>query len=1149
MPQAAPPVPLRSSPVSSPWAQRLRLRRLCGLGLLALLSACGGGSDDPTPEPLAAATVRVHYLRYDGAYTGWGVYSWEGPKTVYSDWPSGDKYRFAQTDPWGNYVDIAIDTSKTELKFLLNKGTTAADAVKDGDCDRVVALAADIASKGQEVWIKQADCAVFPSLAAAGDASVKPLAAATMRIHYNRSDTQYDGWGVYSWEGPATIYSDWPSGDKYRFEGTYSDAFGRYQDIALDTSKTAMEFLLNKGTDGSDTVKDGDCDRNVAFVADIATKGQEIWLQQDDCAVYDSAASAGGLTFAAAQAMWISADTLVWPGSRTAGGAYALHYAADGGLAVNESGVSGATSSYTLAETPLSDAQKAQYPALKDAPAYKLDLPAEQVKALLKGQVAVTRVGTEGKYSHSTQLQIQGVLDDLYAAAAVGQTLGLSFGTDGKPSFRLWAPTARNVKLNVAGGSVDLLPDTSSGIWSTTGNAGWSNTAYYSYAVQVWSRTDGGAVKTYTVTDPYAVTLNAAVTGGAAQQAMVADLKNAAFKPAGWDAQSLPSVAAPEDIVLYELHIRDFSANDSTVPAALRGKYKAFAQTGADGYKHLQGLAGAGLTHVHLLPAFDIASVDEGGCTTPAIASAGPVSETPQASAAAAKDSDCFNWGYDPRHYAAPEGSYATDANDGKVRVAEFREMVQSLHGAGLSVVMDVVYNHTSGSFLDQIVPGYYYRLNGDGVIERSSCCENTAPEFAMMEKLMIDTLKTWAVEYKIDGFRFDIMGHIPKASMLKAQADVNAAAGRTLYYYGEAWNFGEVANDRLFVQARQANMGGTGIGSFSDRIRDAIRGGGPFDTGTDIVKNQGFASGLCTDPNGQAPACDTAAMNLRQDWIRLGLAGNLADFVLGGRKGSEIDYGGQPAGFTQDPQEVINYAGVHDGETLWDISQYKHPASTTSAERARAQVVALGTVLMGQGVPFIHAGDELLRSKAMDRDSYNAGDWFNRIDWTAGSNYFDSFGLPSAEKNQDNWELMKPFLQNANANPSGTDIVATREAVKDLLRVRRDTTMLRLRDKASVMGCVSFPDASAQVAGLVVMQVGKGDTSCGDGKYKRLVVMVNAGPAARSFTIAALQGKALVLHPLLAAGSDAVVKAASFNTASGALTVPARSVAVFVEP
>jgi pullulanase-type alpha-1,6-glucosidase len=969
-----------------------------------------------------------------------------------------------------------------------------------------------------------------------------------MRVHYARTDAAYTGWGVYSWEGPRTPSSAWP--DTGRFVFTQADSYGRYVDIPLDTSKSALKFLVTKpNAGGTDAEKDCSSDMTAAFAADVASKGQEIWLKQGDCTVYATKAAATGIDVSAARAMWLAADTIVWPGADT-GSSFRLYYAANGGIKVDpDAGVTGADGSYDLAAGTLSDALKTRFRALASAPAFTLPAAAvAQAKSLLKGEVVIVRIAN-GKPAAGTQLQTQGVLDDLYAAAATAQTLGLSFAGDGTPSFRLWAPTARSVKLLVNGNAFDMSEDSASGVWSATGDKAWTQSAYYTYRVQVYSRADGGVVSNDT-TDPYAVTLDA--NGSAA---MVADLSAASLKPAGWATQPIPALAQPTDSVLYELHVRDFSANDATVPATHRGKYLAFTDTAADGMKHLQALAQAGLTHVHLLPVFDIASVNEAGCTTPAIAADGATSEAPQAAATAAKDTDCFNWGYDPAHYGAPEGSYATDAANGATRVLELRQMVQSLHATGLRVVMDVVYNHTSGNRLDKIVPGYYYRLNGDGGIEKSTCCENTAPEFAMMEKLMIDTLKTWAVQYQVDGFRFDIMGHIPKSSMVKARADVDAAAGRALYYYGEAWNFGEVQDDRLFVQARQANMAGTGIGSFNDRIRDAIRGGGPFDNGADLEKNQGFVSGRCYDNNElNTGACtDAQRSNLQymQDLIRYSMAGNIADFTLNGVKASDFLYGGQPAGFTQDPQEVINYAGVHDGQTLWDISQYKHPAGTTAAERARAQVVALGTVLMAQGVPFLHAGDELLRSKSFDADSYNSGDWFNRVDWTGSTNYWGEMGLPPAEKNQANWELMKPLLAGTAARPAAADIQATNNAVLDLLKVRKSSSMFRLASGADVKACVSFPDAAAQQDGLVVMRIAgnrAGGASCGDGAYASVLVFINASSIAQDFTSADSAGKAYALHPVLAAGSDARVKTATFDAAGGRFNLPARTVAVFVE-
>jgi pullulanase len=245
----------------------------------------------------------------------------------------------------------------------------------------------------------------------------------------------------------------------------------------------------------------------------------------------------------------------------------------------------------------------------------------------------------------------------------------------------------------------------------------------------------------------------------------------------------------------------------------------------------------------------------------------------------------------------------------------------------------------------------------------------------------------------------------------------------------------------------------------------------------------------------------------------------------------------------------VINYVGVHDGETLYDIAQYKLPGATSSSERARAQVVALAPVLLGQGMPFLHAGDELLRSKALDRDSYNAGDWFNRIDWTGGTNFIATMGLPSAEKNEGNWALIAPVLSNPAVAPTAADIALTAAQVQDLLRIRKGSAMFRLRTAAEVARCVSFPDALDQADGLIVMQLGLGDRSCGDGLFRRAVVVINAAPVAQVYTVAGLAGQGLQLHPVQAAGADAVVKAAGYDAATGGFSVPGRSAAVFVQP
>ncbi|RME36230.1 MAG: DUF3372 domain-containing protein, partial [Deltaproteobacteria bacterium] len=441
---------------------------------------------------------------------------------------------------------------------------------------------------------------------------------------------------------------------------------------------------------------------------------------------------------------------------------------------------------------------------------------------------------------------------------------------------------------------------------------------------------------------------------------LIADLDDPALQPANWQADALPPLP-PEDIVLYELHIRDFSARDPSVPPELRGTYLAFTLPDSYGVRHLKRLAAAGVTHIHLLPAFDIATINEDRSTWPetdfaALAALPPDSDQQQAFVAQTRGADGYNWGYDPYHYNAPEGSYSTNP-EGTTRILEFRQMVAALHQMGLRVVMDVVYNHTNASglseksVLDKIVPGYYHRLDANGNVASSTCCANTATEHAMMGKLMRDSVLLWSRAYHVDGFRFDLMGHHMKADMLAVQTALNITpppmeegpgVGATPYLYGEGWDFGEVANNARGVNATQANMAGTGIGTFNDRLRDAARGGNPFQP----PQIQGFVTGLYTAPNeaSDLPENSQKALLLDlQDQIRVSLAGNLADYPLINAEGNpvtgaQINYNGQPAGYAQDPQENVVYVSAHDNETLFDAIQYKAPLALSMQERVRMQ-------------------------------------------------------------------------------------------------------------------------------------------------------------------------------------------------------------------
>jgi pullulanase len=986
--------------------------------------------------------------------------------------------------------------------------------------------------------------------------TVPPVAAATVRMHFRRAQRDESQWGAYAWSGPVTPSATWIVD---RFMMTGSDSFGAYADIAIDTSKTSMQFLV---TDGAGN-KNCDSDQAVDFGADIATRGQEVWMLEGDCRVYSAAPAISFGNLAEAKAMWLSADTLVWPNT-AATGSYRLYYAANGGLGSTAAGVTGADGSIVLGiggalPAPL----KASFPHLASHTA--LTLPASAaatVAANITGQFALAQFDTAGALVRVTSLQMNGMLDALFAAAAADSQLGATFNAAGVPTFRVWAPTARSVALNIyasatsgaAASTVAMTKNAASGVWSYTApDAAWTNSAYYTYTVNVLSRWAGNVVVSNVVTDPYSLSLNAN-----GKRSFVANLDAAALKPAGWDAHAIPALAHPTDMALYELHVRDFSASDLTVPATHRGKFMAFTDLESNGMRHLRALQRAGMTHIHLLPSFDIASVDEAGCTTPAIPEGAANASVQQAAVAASADRDCFNWGYDPVHYTAPDGSFATDANEGAVRVREFRAMVQALHSQGLRVVMDVVYNHTSGSqqgptsVLDKIVPTYYYRLNASGGILNDSCCADTAAENAMMAKLMVDSVATWARDYRVDSFRFDIMGMAPLSVITKLKQEVDKAAGRDIYLYGEGWNFGNVGNDARFVQARQANMPGTGVGSFNDRLRDAVRGGGCCDSGPALINQQGFINGVGYDRNAQSAQTTDDLLRLG-DLVKVGLSGTLRDYRFTDRlgtvrKNAEIDYFGQQAGFAASPQEVINYVEAHDNQTLFDLNAYKLPQSTSIGDRVRVQNLGAAINMLSQGIPFFHAGQEILRSKSMDRDSYNAGDWFNKLDFSYQSNNF-GVGLPMEGVNGGNWSLITPILANTLIKPDSVSIVSARDYFIDLLAIRKDSSLFRLRTAQDVSDRLKFHNTGpSQVPGVIAMTIdGRGYPQA---QYAEIAVFFNVDKVEREVTVAELAGRQLAIHRVhLNSSSDALAKTATFDSVTGRFRIPPRTTVVFVAP
>lgn len=496
--------------------------------------------------------------------------------------------------------------------------------------------------------------------------------------------------------------------------------------------------------------------------------------------------------------------------------------------------------------------------------------------------------------------------------------------------FALWAPTAQEVRVMLydagqGGSAYRMIPLTAEekGMWKGKIEEDL-NGKFYTFNVKindVWQGDTPG--------------LMAKAVGVNGDRAAILDLKTT--DPQGWDDDRRPPLKSFSDIVIYEMHHRDFSI-DTVSGIQNRGKFLALTEKGTTtflgektGIDHLKEL---GITHVHLLPSFDFASVDETKLKKPQ-----------------------YNWGYDPKNYNVPEGSYATDPYKPDVRIREFKQMVMALHKAGIRVIMDVVYNHTAitaGGNFERTVPGYFYRSDGQGKFADASGCGNeTASERPMMRKFMIESLVYWAKEYHVDGFRFDLMG-IHDIETMNAIRKALDKIDPTIYIYGEGW----AAKTPLLPfeqQAVKANVHKMpGVAAFSDEFRDSLRGAwGDDSKGAFVIGRFGYADG-----------------------VKFGLAGGISHGQL---YNDSTDF--PIASWVKEPTQFISYVSCHDD--LCIIDRLKKTLPGASQKELSALLKLAETALFtSQGVPFIYAGDEIMRDKKGVHNSYKSPDEINAINW-----------------------------------------------------------------------------------------------------------------------------------------------------------------------
>ncbi|WP_316828117.1 type I pullulanase [Pedobacter miscanthi] len=512
-----------------------------------------------------------------------------------------------------------------------------------------------------------------------------------------------------------------------------------------------------------------------------------------------------------------------------------------------------------------------------------------------------------------------------------GKDLGVTYSAK-VTHFKVWSPTASAVKLRLyaagTGGeplkTADLIKS-ADGTWEVSIRNNVKN-LYYTFQTNIADIWQGECPDSY-----------AKAVGVNGKRGMIVDM--AETDPSDWANDKKPVLKNFNDIVLYELHIRDLSVNENS-GIKNKGKFLGLTELGTKskegeptGLDHIKQL---GVTHIHLLPSFDFSSVDE------------------------TKNNGKYNWGYDPLNYNVPEGSYATDPYDGRVRIREFKQMVKTLHSNGLRVILDVVYNHTSGikdANFTQFAPGYFYRHNADGSYSNATACGNeTASEKAMMRKFMTESVVYWAKEYHLDGFRFDLMG-VHDIETMNQISDTLHKLDPTIFIYGEAWDAGAsplpAAQRALKKNMQQLNQ----VAAFSDDIRDAIRGA--------RVKVKGFVSG-------ETNATET---------LKFGITGSVQH--------PQVNYNlsRSKAPWAREPYQTISYASCHDDNCLYDRLKLANPEADED-QLIEMDKLANAIVFTSQGIPFIQAGEEFLRTKQMVSNSYNKPDSINQLEWSRKAKY-----------------------------------------------------------------------------------------------------------------------------------------------------------------
>ncbi len=845
----------------------------------------------------AASTLIIHYGgREDDNYDGWNLWVWEEGK-------DGKQVDFSADDSYGK-IAVCNLSGAGKVGFIVRLNEWEA---KDVETDRFVKAKDGVT----EIWLtsgKEKVATKAPKGAPSYNVEeqnqarqdvYKNYAALKLNVHFYGFDQKYEGLSAYAHLGKQ---------DGGTYEVRSQDRFGALFQIGFlnekNAKKAGIEISLPNGS------KDCENERTIDLTKAVGNR-LDVYLVQGNSKVFYS-----------------EEDAVKNPVISKAGF------------------VSAKEIQFTIAD--IMDTSKEDLVKkfqLKDEEGNSYDLvkvwsenPGKESSAslILQDNVDFSKSYTLCMKNHvSKKVSVSEAFStDEFTEAFTyeGDDLGATY-TKENTAFRVWAPTASKVLINFyEKGSGDnkieskpMVKDVQ-GTWVYTAEGDWKD-VYYTYSATV----DG---KTAEAVDPYART-----TGVNGKRGMVVDL--ASTNPEGFEKDEKPAFVNMTDAVIYELQVRDLSSDKSS-GIKNKGKFLGLTETGTvnqdempTGLDYMKEL---GITHLHLMPVYDYASVDE------------------------TKENQ-YNWGYDPLNYNVPEGSYSTNPEDGNVRVNEYKQMVQTLHKNNIRVVMDVVYNHTynvDGSNFQKLVPDYYYRKSGDSYSNGSGCGNETATERSMMRKFIVDSVVYWAKEYHIDGFRFDLMGVLDIETMNQVRQALDEI-DPSILIYGEGWTGGESSyeeSDRV-VKANISKV--SGVAAFSDDFRDGLKGNvfDEFDTG--------FISGK----------------DAYNEDIKLGIVGAIAHPQIDTQALTKAD-----SAWAKDPTQCVNYASCHDNLTLWDKIQVS-AKDISEEEKIAMNKLAAAMTFTSQGIPFLQAGEEFLRTKpsasedgTFDANSYSSPDSTNSLKW-----------------------------------------------------------------------------------------------------------------------------------------------------------------------